>query len=379
MTEQDQAPDYSADRVVRVPRHEGKPTPETVAAYLPSNYRVSKVDSWQILVRGKDVAGWTVEDYVIPRLGSGLIHAEPVQREVNAIYQFRTGRDGGSGSFLCPPGHPAHTYSIYGFHSSGKGKPRVDRPSGPDAIMSIETLAEDEGGYYPAGVVARARRILAEAQENMSELWVRSVYGYFKHSYSPDGVDRNVSNAVSASKLHCACGETFWNVRGLDYHIDHTHGGTSNSHHQVPGPEYPDEHHLGYLCVKSYFPNHTPRHDLIESGGNYGSGPCTKCGEGVQYEARNDAYCVVKTQPWSWNPDCPKGGRHTIEGMTPDGTWPPAPGTGHYHDPSGRYDYCDDPACRRSKTGPGSAEHHSDSSYEQVRQITEEISRIAGN
>jgi hypothetical protein len=366
MTEQDQAPDYSADRVARVPRHNGTPTPETVAAYLPSNYRIGKVDSWQIIVRGKDNAGWTLEDYVIPRLGSGLIHAEEVQREVNAIYQFRTGKDGGSGSFLCPPGHPALAYSIYGFHSSGKGKPNTSRQSGPDTIMSIESLAEDEGGYYPAGVVARARRILAEAQENPSELWIRNVYGYFKNSYSPDGTDRNVSNALSASKLHCACGEEFWNVRGLDYHIDHS-GGTSGSHHQVPGPEYPDEHHLGYLCVKSYFPDHQVRTDLIESGGNYGAGPCVKCGDNVQYEARHDAYCVVKTSPWSYNPDCPQGGRHTIEGMNPDGTWPPLAPCGHPVD-----SVCE---CGSFEPGTGGT----DATYEQVTGITEKITRIAGN
>ena len=29
---------------------------------------------------------------------------------------------------------------------------------------------------------------------------------------------------------------------------------------------------------------------------------------------------------------------------------PGAKFSGHYHDPSGRYDYCDDPACPRSQT-----------------------------
>ena len=47
--------------------------PETIARYLPSNYRVvaTTLDG-AVLIEGEDVAGWTLEDYVIPRLGSGL-------------------------------------------------------------------------------------------------------------------------------------------------------------------------------------------------------------------------------------------------------------------------------------------------------------------
>lgn len=52
-----------------------------VAAYLPDNYRVipgigGKIDGrpfW--MIGGTDVAGWTLDDYVIPRLASGLMFA----------------------------------------------------------------------------------------------------------------------------------------------------------------------------------------------------------------------------------------------------------------------------------------------------------------
>ena len=58
-------------------------TRETVEAYLPRNYRVvgptaapygGKVEAF--LIEGADSAGWTADDYVIPRLGSGSIGAE---------------------------------------------------------------------------------------------------------------------------------------------------------------------------------------------------------------------------------------------------------------------------------------------------------------
>jgi hypothetical protein len=48
---------------------------ETVRRYLPFNYTA---DYWEgtdvILITGEDVAGWTMEDYVIPRLNSGMYY-----------------------------------------------------------------------------------------------------------------------------------------------------------------------------------------------------------------------------------------------------------------------------------------------------------------
>ena len=60
----------------------GIPTPETVARYLPSNYEVvgeyTSVLGDAIVIEGEDRQGWTLDDYVIPRLASGLIFAAEV-------------------------------------------------------------------------------------------------------------------------------------------------------------------------------------------------------------------------------------------------------------------------------------------------------------
>ncbi len=47
---------------------------ETVQRYLPENYTAYQM-SGIIRIMGEDVAGWTLDGYVIPRLSSGLIAA----------------------------------------------------------------------------------------------------------------------------------------------------------------------------------------------------------------------------------------------------------------------------------------------------------------
>lgn len=49
-----------------------------VNRYLPTNYTA---EAWSdgILITGEDDAGWTLDDYVIPRLASGLIFAREVE------------------------------------------------------------------------------------------------------------------------------------------------------------------------------------------------------------------------------------------------------------------------------------------------------------
>lgn len=51
-------------------------TPERVAPYLPSNFVVLGEYEGTTFIVGRDVAGWTVEDYVRPRLLSALITTE---------------------------------------------------------------------------------------------------------------------------------------------------------------------------------------------------------------------------------------------------------------------------------------------------------------
>ncbi len=62
--------------------------PKTITAYLPSNYKILWVGEWEeypggpvgpaVVIEGRDYAGWTLHQYVIPRLGSGMIHATEI-------------------------------------------------------------------------------------------------------------------------------------------------------------------------------------------------------------------------------------------------------------------------------------------------------------
>ena len=54
-----------------------------VRGYLPSNYKAheTKDGTGDIYISGIDNAGWSMDDYVIPRLGSGLINAVEISFE----------------------------------------------------------------------------------------------------------------------------------------------------------------------------------------------------------------------------------------------------------------------------------------------------------
>lgn len=66
----------SADGTGRIAIARG--SQEDVAQYLPSNYTVigPNGDGDGVIIGGVDNAGWTLHDYVIPRLGSALIFCE---------------------------------------------------------------------------------------------------------------------------------------------------------------------------------------------------------------------------------------------------------------------------------------------------------------
>jgi hypothetical protein len=59
------------------------PAVATVKAYLPGNYRITEATDTQITITGQDNAGWTLDDYVIPRLASGLIFAREVSSDTD--------------------------------------------------------------------------------------------------------------------------------------------------------------------------------------------------------------------------------------------------------------------------------------------------------
>jgi hypothetical protein len=62
---------------------------ERVAAYMPSNYKVIYVTTWPaypgqvdhdvvVVIEGRDVNSFTLEGYVAPRLGSGMMACEEI-------------------------------------------------------------------------------------------------------------------------------------------------------------------------------------------------------------------------------------------------------------------------------------------------------------
>lgn len=55
-----------------------KNTVDTVRRFLPDNYNCVGAPDGSIRIFGNDVAGWTLDGYVIPRLASGLIYAREI-------------------------------------------------------------------------------------------------------------------------------------------------------------------------------------------------------------------------------------------------------------------------------------------------------------
>lgn len=116
----------------------------------------------------------------------------------------------GMGGFLAPIGHATHSYSIY-----------HDR-----CYMSLGAAVNDE--WLPEDAKNVARKLLAENPGILTDEWVKQVYAYFHHCYSPDGTDHNYSNCI----------------------VDQTNN-------------QPAENHLAYLHIRQYFPNYQVRLDLI--------------------------------------------------------------------------------------------------------------------
>lgn len=156
---------------------------------------------------------------------------------------------GSAGGFLDPPGHPHHRYSV-NVYDGGRVKQE------PDAMMSVQGAADDES--LPEKARARARRLLEDATLIESELWVRNVYGYFRSMFVPEDGDRDVRSLITDS---------------------------TNS--------LPAERHAAVAMIRTHFPDHEPRTDLIaDTRYCYGSYACVHCGERVQYDASIDALSV---------------------------------------------------------------------------------------
>ena len=51
---------------------------QLIQSYMPDNYKARRCEG-DIVIEGEDVAGWTLTEYVIPRLASGLIVAKEIE------------------------------------------------------------------------------------------------------------------------------------------------------------------------------------------------------------------------------------------------------------------------------------------------------------
>lgn len=69
-------------RYARVTRSKMDDDPrEAIGAYMPANYSVLDVLTHDVLIHGQDNAGWTLDEYVLPRLASGLRFGEEINKD----------------------------------------------------------------------------------------------------------------------------------------------------------------------------------------------------------------------------------------------------------------------------------------------------------
>lgn len=180
----------------------------------------------------------------------------------------------GMGCLMSPPGHASLNHSVDEF-SSARG--RV-----PIGSYALDYLIDPDADASP-GLVDRARRLLRRPLAPVpSEMWIRSVYGYFRNTWV-----REVPTDASR-----------WMLRG--------YGAMASD-----APARWQERSAAVQCIREFYPSHEPRDDLLrDPSGGYGSWPCKHCGARVQYEARADAFCVVgityetSVPVWSRNPTC---------------------------------------------------------------------------
>jgi hypothetical protein len=130
--------------------------------------------------------------------------------------------DSGMGGAFNPPGHAEHFFSI---HEQGNG----------EGYYSLTSAIEKK--WMPEEVKRVSREALKlNPGDVTSEAWIRQVYTHFRHCYSKDGSNRNVTDCLVYSK---------WN------------GNADEEKNENP------ERHLGCLFVKKFDPSHKPRTDLF--------------------------------------------------------------------------------------------------------------------
>lgn len=107
-----------------------------VAQYLPDNYSVigRTLDNECTIVAGRDNAGWTLDQYVIPRLGSALLHCEEITNDIGHV-----GPD---------------------FHVTGEGSVYLLVPRNDKAKAWIQQHIDDNATRFGNGVAVEHRYIL---------------------------------------------------------------------------------------------------------------------------------------------------------------------------------------------------------------------------
>lgn len=190
------------------------------------------------------------------RLASALYQDEPDEPTVEID------QDEAMGTFMLPPGHVDFDYNVNG--------------------ESLHKALKDP--EIPEALKEEARGLIEQAEPVESDLWVRSVYGYYRNMFlNPDLVTDEWKSA----------GDLFL-------------GRTMQESDRDP------QRHAAVLHIRKYFPEHEPRMDLIaDPGQGYGNHPCTKCEQLVQYEARRDALMPVAYRE-NGPSECPEGGPHTV-------------------------------------------------------------------
>lgn len=122
----------------------------------------------------------------------------------------------GMGNFLCPPEHAEHRYSVREYHRG--------REQGSTALTYALSCS-----WIPEHIKTSVRELLAKFPGKFTPEWESEVYAYFRHCYSPDGIERSLAKMV----------------------VD-----PSNA---IP------ERHLGYLHIREFFPDYTPNVALISN------------------------------------------------------------------------------------------------------------------
>ena len=90
---------------------------ERVDAYLPSNY-VTIMHTGSLFVIGRDSAGWTLTDYVLPRLASGCVFGQ-VECEQSTLAALT--------AKVMPSDPPDDGLPVYGCECCGDGLHDVSR------------------------------------------------------------------------------------------------------------------------------------------------------------------------------------------------------------------------------------------------------------